>query len=358
MATLIPKAETYLDNEMRVLLIGLHGVGKTESILQLAQERNLKVKYYSCSTLDPYTDLVGVPVPRKDENGREYLQMVRPRDIDEAEFIFFDELNRADAKTLNAVFEVTQFGTINGEKLPNLKTVWAAINPPDSEAGYNVDELDPALLDRFDCYVEIQPRPSVAFMAQELPKPIAQALYSWWSDHNQQRRGMDNYISPRRLLKIGQVFHKTGDFRPALPPWMKQVDKEKLKTLLERAAQDASKQAATVTPGKLGNGPNAAFRYDEDYLRENRGPVSQYLRDNPQDFDTHNAVIEAIKTKQGRTLARDYAEILDALDGKVREAFIAGLAAGKYDSLKEAVDSLVDYRRNAVSNLKKSLNIA
>lgn len=357
MANIIPKAEQYLDNDFRVLLIGLHGVGKTESILQLAKERNMKIKYYSCSTLDPYTDLVGVPVPRKGDDGREYLQMIRPRDIDEAEFIFFDELNRADAKTLNAVFEIIQFGTINGEKLPNLRTCWAAINPPDSDAGYNVEELDPALVDRFDTYIEITPRASVAFMAQTLPKPIAQALYSWWSDHNQQRRGMDNYISPRRLLKIGQVFHATGDFRPAVPPWMKQVDKEKLKTLLERAAQDASKQAGSQPAGKLGNGPNPAFRYDEEYLRENRGPVSQYLRDNPQDFDTHTTVIDAIKSKQGRTLARDYAEILDALDGKVREAYIVNLAPGKLDSLKDAIGGLPEYRLDKMAKLKEALGL-
>src|SRR4051812_44091417 len=62
---MIPKAEQYFANEMNVLLIGLHGVGKTEAVLAMCREQNVVLKYYSCSTLDPFTDLVGVPTPRQ-----------------------------------------------------------------------------------------------------------------------------------------------------------------------------------------------------------------------------------------------------------------------------------------------------
>ena len=256
---LIPKAGEYFDHGMNVLLIGLHGVGKTEEILRLAREKNIVLKYYSCSTLDPFTDLVGVPTPRKfctrdriwlgtdkaacpicngileDEDSPvvESLKMVRPREVDEAELIFFDEFNRGDEKTQNAIFEIIQFRTINGEPLPHVKACWAAMNPPDGD--YKVSDLDPALIDRFDVFIDIQAKPNVAYMAQHLPKPIAQALYSWWGEHNQARRGMENFISPRRLMKIGMVYQATGDFRPALPKWI-QADRQKLAALLELAA--------------------------------------------------------------------------------------------------------------------------
>jgi len=52
--------------------------------------------------------------------------------------LFFDELNRAHPKVLNAVFELVQFRSINGDKLPRLQCVIAAINPPG--AGYHVQE--------------------------------------------------------------------------------------------------------------------------------------------------------------------------------------------------------------------------
>lgn len=380
-SSMIPKAEQYLDHGMNLLAVGLHGVGKTEAIVSLCREKGVVLKYYSCSTLDPYTDLVGVPTPRKycttdrvwignDSNSCpichhvleaegspvvEALKMVRPHDVDDAELIFFDEFNRADEKTQNAIFEIIQFGSINGEPLKNLKACWAAMNPPDGD--YKVSDLDPALIDRFDVFVDIQPKPSVAYMAQKLPKPIAQALFSWWGEHNQQRRGMENFISPRRLMKIGEVYVATGDFRPAVPKWV-QADMQKLAALLERAEADMKKQASTAPTGKLGDGPNPRFTYDADWLCDKRTTVARYLRDTQGDFDTHKAVLDVIESKQGKTLARDYAEILNDLKPSMLEGFVSKLNPGKYESLKEAVQQLPAHRYQTVSNLRKELGLS
>jgi hypothetical protein len=102
------------------------------------------------------------PLPQGGESGT-HLQMVRPRDVDDAELIFFDEFNRADPKVHNAVLEIVQFQTINGEKLPHARMVWAAMNPPGKE--YDVEDLDPALVDRFDVYEEVKATPSVTYLA-------------------------------------------------------------------------------------------------------------------------------------------------------------------------------------------------
>ena len=379
--SMIPKAEQYYDAGMNVLLIGLHGVGKTEAIISLARERNITLKYYSCSTLDPFTDLVGVPTPRQfctrdriwlrngsdncpfcnstleSENSPlvESLKMVRPRDVDEAELIFFDEFNRGDEKTQNAIFEIIQFRTINGEKLPHVKACWAAMNPPDGD--YKVSDLDPALIDRFDVFIDIQAKPSVQYMAQTLPKPIAQALYSWWGEHNQQRRGMENFISPRRLMKIGQVYQATGDFRPALPKWI-QADRQKLSALLERAEADMKKIAANSPVGKLGDGPNPRFTYEENWLSDKRMIVSKYMKENQDDFDTHSEVLKTIEGKHGKTLANNYAELLNALKPSIREGFISKLNPGKYESLKEAIGGLPSHRYGQLEALRKELGLA
>jgi hypothetical protein len=369
---MIPKAAQYYNAGMNVLLIGLHGVGKTEAILDMCREENVVLKYYSCSTLDPFTDLVGVPTPRMYCTGCrvhyattaitcpldsshgdliESLKMVRPHEIDMAELLFFDEFNRADEKTQNAVFEIIQFRSINGERLPHVKACWAAMNPPDGD--YKVSDLDPALIDRFDVFIDINPKPSVAYMQQTLPKPIAQALFSWWSEHNQARRGLDNYISPRRLMKIGQVHQATGDFRPAIPKWIA-CDKTKLGALLEQAENDLKKLANKVTSG-LGDGPNPRFTYDDKWLATKRTTVARYLRDNQQDFDTHQAVLNVIKDKHGNTLARDFAEILDSLKPSMLEGYISSLNPGKHTSLKSAVSDLPPHRYEAAVNLRREL---
>ena len=48
---------------LNVLLVGNHGVGKSAMVLEEAKRQGLKMKYYSSSTLDPWSDLVGIPVP-------------------------------------------------------------------------------------------------------------------------------------------------------------------------------------------------------------------------------------------------------------------------------------------------------
>lgn len=379
--SLIPKIEQYYEGGMNLLLVGLHGVGKTEAILTFCRENGVTLKYYSCATLDPYTDLVGVPTPRRycmndrvwlstDRDGCpvcgakleeedsavvEALKMVRPREVDDAELIFFDELNRAPDAVQNAVLEIIQFRSINGERLPHVRACWAAINPPDGD--YKVSDLDPALIDRFDAFVDIQPKPQVNYMAQTLPKPIAQALFSWWGEHNQARRGIENFISPRRLMKIGQVFMATGDFRPALPKWI-QCDRNKLAALLERAQTDMKKIAQSDTSGKLGDGPNPRFTYTDQWMSDKRLTVSKYLKDHQDDFDTHKAVLATFDTKHGKTLARDYAELMDHLKPSILEGFVSALNPGKLESLKQGIQELPAHRYETLGNLRKQLGLA
>ena len=119
---------------LNVLLRGDHGVGKTQMVLEEAQRQGLILKYYGSATSDPWGDLVGVPVPvdiedPSDGRKRDQLQFIRPADIEEADIIFFDELNRSHPKVQNAVLELIQFESINGSPLPTLKMVWVSITP-------------------------------------------------------------------------------------------------------------------------------------------------------------------------------------------------------------------------------------
>lgn len=197
--------ETYIDNGFNILLQGKHGVGKTALLNQACEGLGLNLKYYSASSLDPYTDLVGIPEFITTESGERVIRSVRPQEINEAEVVFFDELNRADPKVLNAVFELIQFRSINGEKLPNLKCVVAAQNPPDGD--YTVDSLDPALADRFQICIDIKPEVSLNYLKTVLQDDTAEALVRWHKDHGKKA----DYVSPRRIEMIGNVWEATGD---------------------------------------------------------------------------------------------------------------------------------------------------
>lgn len=177
---------------MNVLLRGESGVGKTHLVMETCLQNGLKLKYFSASTLDPFADLVGIPVPAEDGKFVKYL---RPADINEAEVMFFDELNRSHKRVMNAVFEIIQFKSLNGDVLPNLKMVWAAINPWDVE-GYQTEELDIALQGRFHFNIDIPYNVSIDYLENIYGENIAHAAYSWWQDLNP---NLQKEFSPRRL---------------------------------------------------------------------------------------------------------------------------------------------------------------
>lgn len=311
---LISEAPAYFEAGLNVLFIGEHGVGKTEVVRQVAEQLGIDVAYYSCATMDPYTDFVGIPHPVplvqngevvRHADGRDKfdLEQVRPHRIDEAELIFLDELNRADDKVLNAVLELVQFRSINGEHLPKLKCVWAAINPPQDD--YHVNELDPALVDRFDVYREIKAAPTVSYLQTKMSKPIAQALVQFWNDHQEEmkRHAASNkkdfkrmafYISPRRLEKIGTTVERLGSaqgIKYLFPPGV-HAETMKLQTMLIKALDPAQTDKTFSVKDLAANGPNDSITYTATWIVGNLDFVSEQMQDIDCTDETKNRVLD------------------------------------------------------------------
>lgn len=203
----------YAEQNLNVLLVGGGGVGKTTMIKGVAEELDLDLKYYSSATLDPWADLVGIPVPTADNDTIKFL---RPQDINNAEMIFFDELNRSHSKVQDAVLEIIQFHTINGEPLPNLKMCWAAINPPSE--GYNVTDMDFVLTDRFQVQVEVPATISQKYLVnQGYSRDIVRTCAKWWQkDLSAEMRAK---ITPRRLEYIISAASTDINMIPDIIPW-------------------------------------------------------------------------------------------------------------------------------------------
>ena len=201
---------------MNVLLEGTHGTGKSSMVLLVTRELGLTMKYFSASTLDPFADLVGIPVP-VEQDGKRSLVYHQQQDLLEAEVLVFDELNRAHPKVLNAVLEIIQFRSINGTRLPRLRCVIAAVNP--SKGDYQVNELDPALVDRFHLYLAVGSRPDNGWFRTAFGEKLGAALVDWYLtdlDKTQQ-----DSVSPRRLEYIGQALKNGIAPAHAIPPKIK-----------------------------------------------------------------------------------------------------------------------------------------
>lgn len=185
-----------LDNNMNVLISGGHGIGKTEIIKSLWESEGIKYRYFSAATMDPWVDFVGVPRVQTEEDGSQFLELVRPRDFanDEVEAIFFDELNRTSDKVVNAIMELMQFKSINGKKFKNLRVIWAAINPFEEDERYAVIKLDDAVKDRFHAFLEIKEKFISSKYFLKKYGDIADVFIRWWSNEDTYK-----FVSPRRL---------------------------------------------------------------------------------------------------------------------------------------------------------------
>jgi MoxR-like ATPase len=135
--------------EAPLLLVGRHGTAKTLLVEKIAGQLQGQLRHYNASLIN-YDDLVGIPLP--DESGG--LRFVGTEGaIWDAEFVFFDEVNRCRPDLQNKMFPIVHERRVAGVDLPRLRHRWAAMNPP-AEAGADVDylgveTLDAALADRF-----------------------------------------------------------------------------------------------------------------------------------------------------------------------------------------------------------------
>lgn len=209
------KLEHYFKLNKNVLLEGRHGTGKTSLVTEIFSKNCKNWLYFSGSTLDPWVDFVGVP--KEIKKGNDYvLSFVLPEKMadDKVEAIFIDEYNRSHKKIRNATMELIQFKSINGRKFPNLKVVWAAINPNDDEEEYDVEELDGAQTDRFQIRIKVPFIPDIEYFQSKFGNDWAKSALEWWNGMPDKAKKL---VSPRRLDYALEIHKEGGDVFDVLP---------------------------------------------------------------------------------------------------------------------------------------------
>jgi MoxR-like ATPase len=152
--TIISLAPAVSAARLPVLLRGRHGVGKSQVVYQLAANANLPVVERRASQMTE-GDLVGLP--SIDGNRTSFY----PPDwfktaCEEPVCLFLDEVDRATLEVRQGIFELTDSRKLNGHHLHPDTIVFAAINGGEHGEQYQVNEMDPAELDRWSVW-DVEP---------------------------------------------------------------------------------------------------------------------------------------------------------------------------------------------------------
>lgn len=332
------KLDFWIKNNLNVLIEGKHGTGKTTMFIEAFERNKLRWKYFSAPTLDPWVDLIGVPKETTDDNGDTYLKLIRPQELakDQVECIFFDELNRAKPKVLNAVMELIQFKSINGHKFNNLKFIWASINPKDvddEDFKYMVEQLDPAQEDRFHIQVRADDKPNKPFFTKKFGKDVSDAAIGWWNGLEKLKKN----VSPRRLEMAVDHYLINGDLNDVLPDGCNvaalilQLEDGSFYSILNKLMHDNNEVdiKARFSSSNFYNGAIKVVLKDEKMINF----FHQYF--SPEQFNNLLLSNESFRTK-----ILNNQEFIKTHFNKIKDILEAG--AGKVEVLrkiKEATDS-------------------
>lgn len=132
-----------------IMLTGKHGIGKSQILEQYFTARGCKVVTLFLGQMSDPGDLIGIP--HKDEvNGKTEFLPPYWFPVDETPVVLFlDELNRARPEVLQTIMDLALNRKLAGKSLPKGSRIISAVNNGDE---YQLTDLDPALVSRFNIY--------------------------------------------------------------------------------------------------------------------------------------------------------------------------------------------------------------
>lgn len=209
-------------------LVGHAGFAKTAYIVDrlVAEYGERGVVPFSLATTSPENWGVPVPATVSDEEDaeqhRKLLFLLHDRFNDDIpKVLLLDEFSRAGKRTLNAVMEIVQEGTLNGHPIRGLQFVVALDNPTGKKdelngVAYATERLDRAQATRFAMTIPLRPQdlPWKSYLEEKYGS-VAAPFLDWWAS------GLDEpgkiQANARVLEKMILLFQEGQDIELALP---------------------------------------------------------------------------------------------------------------------------------------------
>jgi len=144
-----------------ICIWGLHGIGKTELVREVARARGCDFVYLAPAQFEEMGDLVGMPRVVTDEQGQALTHFAPPEWVPRSPgpgILLLDDVNRADDRILRGIMQLFQNYGLVSWTLPPRWLIVCTANPDGGD--YSVTTLDEAMLTRmlhvtmvFDPYV-------------------------------------------------------------------------------------------------------------------------------------------------------------------------------------------------------------
>lgn len=136
-------------HEQNIMLVGTHGIGKSQILCEYFSSKGFKVVSLFLGQMSDPGDLIGLPHKDEKTGTTEFLPPYWfPKD-GKPIVLFLDELNRARPEVLQTIMDLALNKKIAGKKLPDGSRIISAVNYGDE---YQLTDLDPALVSRFNIY--------------------------------------------------------------------------------------------------------------------------------------------------------------------------------------------------------------
>ena len=132
-----------------IMLVGRHGIGKSRILEDFFNARGEKVVTLFLGQMSDPGDLIGLPHLDEKSGRTEFMLPYWFSTDGQPVVLFLDELNRARPEVLQTVMDLTLNRKLAGKSLPEGSRIISAVNGGNE---YQLTDLDPALVSRFNIY--------------------------------------------------------------------------------------------------------------------------------------------------------------------------------------------------------------
>lgn len=193
---------------------GLHGIGKTELVRDLAAARGIEFVYVAPAQFEEMGDLLGMPQIATTPGKGEVTRFVPPDWVPRRRgpgILLLDDVNRADDRILRGIMQLLQFYELVAWTLPERWLIVLTANPDGGD--YSVTTLDDAMLTR---------------MLHVTLEFDARSWARWAERHHIDERGINFVLTypelvngrrttPRSLVQFFQALQPLDNLRDHLP---------------------------------------------------------------------------------------------------------------------------------------------